>query len=76
MTGPRCLKVGVPGAAIISEAGLGGTPGVHGLRDSSQEPERVAALVLQIRTLRLREGGHLSTSHSNYVVGPGGLSQP
>lgn len=35
----------------------------------------MAALVLQMRTLRLREESHLSTYLSNHVPGPGGLSQ-
>lgn len=63
------LKAEAPGAVTI-RLDLA-KPLSGGLSGSSQEPKRLAAHIVQMRTLKLRKESHLSTTHSNHVSGPG-----
>ena len=66
MTGPKCWEAQVPGAVTTAEARLHR----HSLRGFSQESRRVAALILWMRTLKLRQRSHLSMFRNDYVAGP------
>ena len=61
----------VLGEVTLTEAGLSQTLRRHSVRGFSRKSRKVAALVLQMRTRRRREGSHLSMSHGDYVAGPG-----